>query len=142
MKDIEILLRGFAMLISGHEYAPSMVRFLNQFSRMCESHEDKQNEYLQNLFTSFLEACEDLPDDVFVNPKNNRFNIALFEAVFTATCDDAFKRRRLLEGQVDSDEIAALERDRQFVDASLEGTTRTANVGTRLKRARAVISAL
>jgi len=142
MKDIEILLRGLAMLISGHEYAPSMVRFLNQFSRMCESHDDKQNQYLQKLFISFLEAGEELSDDAFVNPKNNRFNIALFEAVFTATCDEAFKKRRLLKGEIDPDEISALERDRQFVEASLEGTTRTANVGTRLKRARALVSAL
>jgi uncharacterized protein with ParB-like and HNH nuclease domain len=142
MKDIEILLRGLAMLISGHDYAPSMVRFLNQFSKMCESHEEKQNQYLQKLFTSFLEACEDLPGDAFVNPKNNRFNIALFEAVFTATCDEAFKKRRLLKGEIDRDEISALERDRQFLEASLEGTTRTTNVGTRLKRARALVSSL
>ena len=35
MKDVEILLRGFALLIDGQNYAPSMVKFLNQFSRMC-----------------------------------------------------------------------------------------------------------
>ena len=29
MKDIEVLLRGFAMLIEGRKYAPSLVRFLN-----------------------------------------------------------------------------------------------------------------
>ena len=33
MKDIEIILRGIAMLINSDKYAPSMVRFLNQFSR-------------------------------------------------------------------------------------------------------------
>jgi len=130
------------MLIGGHEYVPSMVRFLNQFSRMCEGRDDKKNEYLQSLFTSFLCACEDLPDDAFVNPKNNRFNIALFEAVFTATCDEAFKRRRRLKGKIDPDDVSALERDRQFVDASLEGTTRTTNVSIRLKRARALVSTL
>jgi len=139
MKDIEILLRGFAMLISGDEYAPSMVRFLNQFSRKCESHANSQNEYLQRLFVSFLKACEDIPDDAFTNPKNNRFNIALFEAVFTATCEEAFKKRRLLDAEMDADEITTLERDPSFVTASLEGTT---NVGTRLKRARALISGL
>src|SRR5216684_4576176 len=37
MKDVEILLRGFAMLIDGDNYAPSMVKFLNQFSRKCRS---------------------------------------------------------------------------------------------------------
>ena len=142
MKDIEILLRGLAMLISGDQYAPSMVRFLNQFSRMSESNDSKQNEYLYKLLISFLEACDDLPNDAFVNPKNNQFNIALFEAVFTATCDHAFKKRRILKGEVDGDEVSALERDRQFLSAALEGTTRTANVETRLSRARALISTL
>lgn len=142
MKDIEILLRGLAMLISGREYAPSMVRFLNQFSRKCEGHDKKQNDYLFDLFTSFLKACEDLPSDAFVNRKNNRFNIALFEAVFTATCDEAFKKRRPLKGEIDADEISALENDKQFVSASLEGTTRTTNVEIRLKRARALVSSL
>lgn len=142
MKDIEILLRGLAMLISGDEYAPSMVRFLNQFSRQCEGHDDKQNEYLFKIFTSFLEACEELPDDAFINPKNNRFNIALFEAVFTATCDSAFKKRRLLKGEINAEEISKLEQDRRFQNASLEGTTRTTNVQTRLERARDLISSL
>jgi hypothetical protein len=94
MKDIEILLRGFAMLISGKDYAPSMVKFLNQFSRKCEDHDEKQNAYLQRLFISFLEACEDLPADAFINLKNNRFNIALFEAVFTAVCVACTRFRR------------------------------------------------
>lgn len=38
MKDVEILLRGFAMLIDVENYAPSMVKFLNQFSRKCRAH--------------------------------------------------------------------------------------------------------
>jgi uncharacterized protein with ParB-like and HNH nuclease domain len=42
MKDIEILLRGFAMLIDGKSYSPSMVRFLNRFSRSCESVPDQR----------------------------------------------------------------------------------------------------
>lgn len=142
MKDIEILLRGFAMLINGQSYAPSMVRFLNQFSRLCEQHDDTQNEYLQDLFLSFLDACCSLPEDAFINPNNNRFNISLFEASFTATCDEAFKERRLLEGEIDSDEIAALETGRQFVTASLEGTTRTTNVSIQLKRVKALVNAL
>lgn len=142
MKDIEILLRGFAMLISGDSYAPSMVRFLNQFSKMCEGHKSEQNTYLQELFLSFISACDEISQDAFVNPKNNRFNIALFEAVFMATCEHAFKNRRLLKGEIDADEIVALERDKQFGAASIEGTTRTANVETRLRRAKALVTAL
>lgn len=32
-KDVEIMLRGLAMLVDGEAYRPSMVRFLNSFSR-------------------------------------------------------------------------------------------------------------
>ncbi|MEP6718547.1 MAG: hypothetical protein ABJB21_05360 [bacterium] len=72
------------MLVDGQSYKPSLKKFLNQFSRKCHSHSDEQNEYLEKLFASFLDACKDLPDDTFINKKNRRFNIALLEAVFTA----------------------------------------------------------
>jgi uncharacterized protein with ParB-like and HNH nuclease domain len=56
MKDIEILLRGFALLIDARDYAPSMVKFLNQFSRKVQKHTDEQNQYLSRLFASFIET--------------------------------------------------------------------------------------
>jgi hypothetical protein len=142
MKDIEILLRGFAMLIDGHNYAPSMVKFLNQFSRKCKGHDDAQNEYLKGLFVSFLKACAELPDGAFLNKRNKRFNIALYEAVFTATNRDAFKEQREIKGNVSAEQVATLESDPEFTKASLEGTTRTANVETRLRRAKEIIAAL
>ncbi len=141
MKDIEILLRSFAMLIEGENYAPSMVKFLNQFSRKCELHDEAKNSYLENLFQSFLKACSTIDDDAFFNKKNRRFNIALFEAVFTAASEVAFKERRLLEGTIDGAKIAALEMDEEFTKASLEGTTRTLNVNKRIERARKAIGA-
>jgi uncharacterized protein with ParB-like and HNH nuclease domain len=142
MKDIEVLLRGFAMLIQGRNYAPSLVRFLNQFSRRCEKHNEEQNIYLEKLFLSFLDACKFLPDDAFINARNNRFNMALFEAVFSAICKNAFAERRELSGTIDKDEISALGEDKAFLAASIEGTTRTGNVVIRLDQAQAIISAL
>lgn len=142
MKDIEVLLRGFAMLIEGSKYAPSLVRFLNQFSRKSESNSKDSNLYLEKLFISFLGAARDIPGDAFINIKNNRFNMALFEAVFSATCRPAFEGRRMLNGALDASEIRNLSQDSQFVEASIEGTTRTYNVSTRLKRAVELITAL
>lgn len=46
MKDVEIMLRGFAMLINGVNYAPSMLKFLNQFSRKCRTQKEEQIHYL------------------------------------------------------------------------------------------------
>jgi uncharacterized protein with ParB-like and HNH nuclease domain len=136
MKDIEILLRGFAMLIEGSTYAPSMVKFLNQFSRKCGSHSDAQNEYLRNLFCSFLKACKPLPDESFHNKNTHRFNIALYEAVFTAICEKAFRENRILDGFIEPDAIYSLETDAEFIKASQAATTTTANVEKRLERAR------
>lgn len=36
MKDIETLLRGFAILMEWEAYQSSMVKFLNDFSRKCK----------------------------------------------------------------------------------------------------------
>jgi hypothetical protein len=142
MKDIEILLRGFAMLIDGPNYTPSMVRFLNRFSRKCEKHTPDQNAYLEDLARSFLNASSRMPDDAFVNKRNRRFNIALYEAVFTAASLNALADRRRLEGELDAAEVSSLEFDEEFQKASLEGTTRTANVEKRLERAKNFVSAI
>jgi hypothetical protein len=142
MKDIEILLRGFAMLVDGENYAPSMVKFLNQFSRQCKNHSADQNKYLGSLLESFLAACRNLPEDAFLNKKNRRFNIALYEAVFTAACREAFRNQREAAGELSAEAIATLESDAQFTKAALEGTTRTSNVEMRLDRAKDIMPVL
>ena len=142
MKDIEILLRGFAMLIDGKNYSPSMVKFLNRFSRNCESIQETKIKYLRELFCSFVDAASGLQKDAFVNKKNNRFNIALYEAAFTATCEQASAEHRLLNGQIDADALLSLANDDEFIAAASKASTGSANVDTRLNRARAWLKAL
>jgi uncharacterized protein with ParB-like and HNH nuclease domain len=140
MKDIEVLLRAFAMMIAGDQYAPSLVKFLNHFSRSCGKNDRGQNDYLEQLFRSFLASTNELPDDVFINKKNKRFNIALFEAVFAAACEAAAKSHKLLDKNLNVASIVALENDEEFTRASLEGTTNTANVKQRLDSARRILA--
>ena len=141
-KDVEILLRGFAMLLDGENYVPSMVRFLNQFSNKCKVYgSDENNKYLDGLFKSFLKACSILPKDAFVR-KNGRFNIALYEAAFTAACEKAFKDRSFVKGSLDVNRIRELEKDQDFAEASHAGTTQTASVRKRLGKARKIIGSL
>src|SRR5205085_10132464 len=123
MKDVEILLRGFAMLLDGDNYAPSMLRFLNQFSRKCRSHSSAQNDFLRELFNSFLEACSGLPPDAFLNKRSRRFNLALYEAAFAAVARAALRERRPLHGSMGAAELAMLESDSEFLGATFEGTT-------------------
>ena len=142
MKDIEILLRGFAMLVDSDNYAPSMVRFLNLFSKNCMNNSAERNEYLERLFGSFLRACAKLPADVFSNKRNNRFNIALYEAVFAVTGKRAIAERRPIDGLLNARKIRDLEQDKAFSEASSVSTTSTANVRKRLDRAAAIVGTL
>ena len=102
----------------------------------------RKNSDSEGLFNSFFNACSNLPRDVFINAKNNRFNIALFEAVFTASCSVAFKELRPVKGKVSLQKVKSLEVDKSFVAAATLGTTRTINVTQRLERAKKLVNPL
>lgn len=135
MKDCEILLRGFAMLISGKDYTPSMTKFLNEFSRRMKRSTKEQISYLEQLFETFLDACSDLPPKSFHGGKG-RFNISIFESVFTAICDGPFAAQTLVESKVRPDLISELKQDTTFMEAAQKSTATSANVETRLRIAR------
>ena len=137
MKDVEILLRGFAFLVNKDKYAPSMTRFLIQFSRECESYSEEENKYLEALFESFIEAMPDTSTNVFL--RNGRFNVALYEAVFYAVCRDAYKFRSKVCTKLAQDNVSMLAEDQEFVAALQGGTTMTTKVQKRLERALHVL---
>ena len=142
LKDVELLLRMFAMLDDGGNYAPSMSKFLNRFSKKCQSNTKEKNQYLESVFKSFLKATEQLPDNVFLNKFNNRINIALIEAVFTAACGEKYQGSKMITGELDPGEIGSLETDQDFVEAAQFATTQTANVRKRLDRAFELVTPL
>jgi uncharacterized protein with ParB-like and HNH nuclease domain len=139
MKDVEILLRGLAMLIDGDDYAPSMVSFLNKFSRKSRTYGEKKNKYLYDLLVSFFDACAKLPEDAFLNKRSKRFNVALYEAAFAAACQRPFREEAVLTKPLSPERLARLENDGQFVGAASVSTTQTKNVKLRLERAFALL---
>ena len=139
MKDVEILLRGFAMLLSGDRYVPSMVKFLNSFSNASKTRTRDDNERLKRLFVSFIDATLNLPARCFMNEGNNRFNIALYEAVFTAACLSPYKNDHPVR-ELNSVAIEKLRTDPEFLEASRRATTSASNVQTRLNRAKSILS--
>lgn len=138
MKDVEILLRGFAMLIEGGKYKPSMTKFLNGFSKNCKLLDLEKINYLEKLFESFMNACSVLPDTAFFS-KRNRFNISLYDATFATICGEFFSDRALVETAIDLEKISQLQQDEDFVKASQSDTARKSNVETRLLRARDIL---
>lgn len=127
------------MLISGSDYRPSMSRFLNRFSKNAQSHTPERNEYLQNLFASFLKASENCPPDTFVSSRTRRFSLALFEAVFTALCTDPFKNGTLVDRKISAEAVRQLDADTEFIEASEKASADKTNVDRRLRRARSIL---
>ncbi len=138
MKDVEILLRGFAMLINGEDYRPSMVKFLNLFSRDAKSFDSNYLKRLQTLLDSFLKSCKALPSDSF-HSAQSRFSPMIFESVFVAACEDAYRKQSEVHGSIDLASLKALKDDAEFRNATLSKTSDAANVKTRLTRARKLI---
>jgi len=134
-KDVEILLRSFAMLWHSSEYRPSMTRFLNLCSRRFKRVGDDDIAYCERLFVSFLNACSQLDGKAFISKQGNRFNISTFEAVFVAVAEKSFKERTLITTSINVEQLEKLKSDPDFVKATLTATASTANVALRKAKA-------
>jgi len=138
MRDVEILLRSFAMLIDGENYKPSMVKFLNKFSKKGKAFNEEFLQKLENLFLSFIQACEGLPDRAFFG-EQGRFATLFFESVFYAACLDSYKNNLADVKEITESKVKAVFSDQEFLSASREDTAGLKNVTIRLDRAKAII---
>ncbi len=134
-KDVELLLRAFAMLWYSSEYKPSMTRFLNLCSRRFKRVGDEDIAYCETLFDSFLDSCADLDGKAFISKQGKRFNISTFEAVFVAAASEPFAQRRLIDRKISVDNLERLKSDPDFVKATLTSTASSANVALRKNKA-------
>jgi uncharacterized protein with ParB-like and HNH nuclease domain len=134
MKDIEILLRGFAMLTMKDDYTPSMIKFLNKFSLKTKGFNKEHIDYLNSLFHAFVEYCKSLDNKVFFN-KSGRFNISVYESIFFAMCKDAFDKKDLSIREVSIDSINKLKSNATFIESTQSNTTSSSNVTKRLELA-------
>jgi hypothetical protein len=138
-KDIEILLRAFAMLWYSAEYKPSMTRFLNLSSRRFKRFKELDINYCHDLFLSFLDACENLDNKSFVSRHGSRFNISTFEAVFVACASEPLMARRPITGQVNVENLESLKSDGDFISATQTSTASSSNVALRQKKAKELL---
>jgi hypothetical protein len=141
MKDVEILLRGFAMLIEGERYKPSMTRFLNKFSYLAKSFPNENILYLENLFLAFLEKVSRSDVKLF-HSKTGRFNISVYEAIFVATCKRSFVRKTYDIPNIDPTRVRELKDDPGFVNATQSETASSKNVFYRIERASELLNSL
>ena len=139
-KDVEILLRSFALLLWIDEYRPSMVKFLNRFSGHCKRRFDSEMiDKVEYLFRIFLAACSNLPDRAFIVNGSSRFNVPLFEVVFAEFLRPQLADSSVAVGTLHFENIATIDHDPKFRDALQEGTTKPDKVNARLQSARNIL---
>lgn len=139
MKDVEMLLRGFAMLLEGDSYTQPMVRFLNTFSRNAATLKPEMIPHLKELFSSFIVACSDLEENAFTL-KKKQFNALIYEAVFTAVCKPYLgKPAPIIIPKLTKEKLNTLKNDNDFLSATQLETARKTNVDMRLQRAMQIL---
>src|SRR5262249_5145052 len=138
-KDVELLLRGAAMLIRGDQYRPSLTKFLNKFSKDMRSASKENLSALRRVYYQFFNAAAALPEGIF-GTGGKRITVSVFESVFAASCAKAFSDENLKVGDLDAEKIRALKADKEFSEASTSRTADSANVQTRLRKAREILA--
>ena len=138
MKDIEILLRGFAMLINGDEYSPSMTKFLNKFSLNMKTLSADEVIKLETLFINFITKVSALQEEkLFFS--NQRFNISVYESIFVSLCKDGWQDGSLSIKNTTLDKIESLKINVDFIAATQKGSANTNNVAKRMEIANAML---
>lgn len=138
-KDVEILLRGFAMLFEYKGYKSPMGRFLNTFSKKAMDFDDEKITYLRDLFLSFCNSCSDLNKDIFCT-KNGQFSISLFESIFVATAIDDFTNHSLITKKVNNQSINLLKSNLDFINSNQGSVASKQNLTTRINKAIEIIA--
>lgn len=137
-KDVEILLRAFAMLFEYETYSSPMGKFLNTFSKKANGFKAELIDYLEKLFVSFLDSCERLDKNVFCT-KPGQFSISLFESVFVATCVSSFKRFEMVTAHIKNESIIELKENADFIKSNQGSVASKTNVATRINKAIEVV---
>lgn len=134
-KDVEVILRSFALLCNHDTYNGSMNTFISKFSKNSMKFSQEHIRYLVCLFLSYLQVCKDIPREIFSTNKGE-FNSALFDCIFVAIGDEKYKKRLLIDEPIDPAKIQLLKDDDDFIEAITHSTSHTKSVTTRIEKAR------
>ena len=133
-RDVEVLLRSYALLYDEALYSGSMIRFLNRFSKEAQAFDEEKIEQSKNIFFDFMRICEDIDKKDFLT-KTGSFNVSLFDALFVTIAE------RILSDGIENAAITQaafneLKDDEDFKTAITHSTSHVESVKTRLRLAR------
>ncbi len=128
LRDIEVILRAFAMADDSEHYRPSMVRFLNRYADQSRNMAPADVASRVTEFREFLDQVSRLDRAPFLI--SDRFSVPIFEAVYAAYCQTlrAGKTTHLNDAT-----LARLKDDEDFKAATETHTSDTRNITARVQ---------
>ncbi len=139
MRDIELLLRSFALLVSKDKYKPSMATFLDDFSRRARIFSSDTVGLYDRAFRLFFEVNSDLPMEALT--RGSTLSIALFESIFHFSCSPTIATGGTTAPRpIDRSALLQLTADTKFNAFLQEGTTKEKNVKGRINRAYEILA--
>jgi len=139
MRDVEILLRSFAMLMDSDNYKTPMAAFLNNFSKKCKTISEDQVIYLDLLFNKFLNSCNRLEDKAFFGGKK-QFSTLVFESVFVAVCAETYEHRKTSIQEITNEKLGKLFGNDEFNKACQSNTANKSYMRKRLEIAKKIFA--
>jgi len=132
MKDVEILLRAFAILEDNQNYKPPMSKFINVYAKKTKGFGPAKIDYFKSLFIEFISMCSRIDSNVFFT-KGKKFNISIFESLFFASCTETYKSHGTSVKALSNQIINKIKDDPEYAEAISSRTTGSTNVKTRLR---------
>ena len=133
-RDVEILLRSFALLYEHETYSGSMIQFLNRFSKKAQKFDEDETNGNEKLFHDFLTICEPIDNKYFLS-QTGSFNVSLFDAVFVAIAE-RIRSYGIEQAEVTEKSFESLKNDESFKTAITHSTSHADSIKTRLRLAR------
>ena len=133
-KDVEIILRSFALLFNHDQYTGAMIQFLNKFSKEAQRFDDNKISQCKNLFIDFLDVVDGINPSVYLT-KNGSFNVSFFDSVFVAISERLMKSSEETIA-ISQESLDELKNDSDFDEAITHSTSHVHSVKTRLRLAR------
>ncbi len=133
-KDVEVLLRSFALLAQGDSYSGNMASFLNRFSKTAGSFTQEKIEQFRDIFKIFLGECSSIDTQLF-RGKNNSFNTLLFESVFVVVSKELLSNNDP-KISIDSASLMNLKEDKSFSELITHSTSHANSVQQRIDLAQ------
>lgn len=132
-RDVEVLLRSYALLYDESSYSGSMIRFLNKFSRQAQEYSSEKIESSKRIFDDFIYACNDIDKKSFLS-QNGSLNVSLFDAVFVTVAKKIIAKGKG-KAIITQDSFDALKNDVEFRRVITHSTSHVDSVKARLRLA-------